>query len=82
MMEEHQELYLEHLSHALVLRSLWLSGETRVGNLSQSGKLPDRMLQRMLERMYLTSPLVLSSTPWSPRAVTSGLIFYGRFGLR
>jgi AraC family transcriptional regulator len=44
-------LYSDHLAHALALRMLWLSGEMRVARISRCGKLPNRVLQRVLERM-------------------------------
>ncbi len=44
-------LYVDHLAHALALRFLWLSGRTGVDRPSQFGKLPRRVLQRVLDRM-------------------------------
>ena len=44
-------LYAEHLAHALALRFLWLSGGAHIPRHSHSGKMPNRVLQRVLDRM-------------------------------
>jgi AraC family transcriptional regulator len=46
-----RRLYAEHLAHALALRFLWLSGGTRVARPSQCEKRPNRVLQRVLDKM-------------------------------
>jgi AraC family transcriptional regulator len=45
------KLYADHLAHALALRFRQLSGATRDPKPSQSGKMPTRILQRVLDRM-------------------------------
>jgi len=45
------KLYAEHLAHALALRFLWLSGGAHIPGHSHSGKMPNRVLQRVLDRM-------------------------------
>jgi AraC family transcriptional regulator len=45
------KLYANHLTHALALRFRQLSGATRDPKPSQSGKMPTRILERVLERM-------------------------------
>jgi AraC family transcriptional regulator len=44
-------LYADHLAHALALRFRQLSGGVRGHKPSQSGKMPTRILQRVLDRM-------------------------------
>ena len=44
-------LYADHLAHALALRFRQLSGGLRGPKPSQSGKMPTRILQRVLDRM-------------------------------
>jgi AraC family transcriptional regulator len=44
-------LYTDHLAHALALRFLNLSGSMRLAIPSPFGKLPNRVLQRVLDRM-------------------------------
>jgi len=44
-------LYADHLAHALALRFRQLSGGVRDPKPSQSGKMPTRILQRVLDRM-------------------------------
>lgn len=45
------KLYAQHLAHALALRFLWLSGGAHIPGHSHSGKMPNRVLQRVLDRM-------------------------------
>src|SRR5260370_12582202 len=45
------KLYADHLAHALALRFRQLSGGLRGPKPSQSGKMPTRILQRVLDRM-------------------------------
>ena len=45
------KLYADHLAHALALRFRQLSGRVRDPKPSQSGKMPTRILQRVLDRM-------------------------------
>jgi AraC family transcriptional regulator len=45
------KLYAEHLAHALALRFLWLSGGAHIPRHSHSGKMPTRVLQRVLDTM-------------------------------
>jgi AraC family transcriptional regulator len=45
------KLYADHLAHALALRFRQLSGGVRGHKPSQSGKMPTRILQRVLDRM-------------------------------
>jgi len=45
------KLYADHLAHALALRFRQLSGGVRGPKPSQSGKMPTRILQRVLDRM-------------------------------
>jgi AraC family transcriptional regulator len=45
------KLYADHLAHALALRFRQLSGGVRDPKPSQSGKMPPRILQRVLDRM-------------------------------
>ena len=45
------KIYAEHLAHALALRFLWLSGGAHIPAHSHSGKMPNRVLQRVLDRM-------------------------------
>ena len=45
------KLYADHLAHALALRFRQLSGGVRDHKPSQSGKMPTRILQRVLDRM-------------------------------
>ena len=45
------KLYADHLAHALALRFRRLSGGVRGPKPSQSGKMPTRILQRVLDRM-------------------------------
>ena len=45
------KLYAEHLTQALALRFLWLSGGAHIPGHSHSGKMPNRVLQRVLDRM-------------------------------
>jgi AraC family transcriptional regulator len=45
------KLYADHLAHALALRFRQLSGGVRDPKPSQSGKMPTRILQRVLDRM-------------------------------
>jgi hypothetical protein len=45
------KLYADHLAHALALRFQQLSGGVRGPKPSQSGKMPTRILQRVLDRM-------------------------------
>jgi AraC family transcriptional regulator len=45
------KLYAEHLAHALALRFLWLAGAAHIPGHSHSGKMPNRVLQRVLDRM-------------------------------
>jgi AraC family transcriptional regulator len=44
-------LYSQHLAHALALRLLRFSGEMHAARVSQNGKLPTRVLQRVLNKM-------------------------------
>jgi AraC family transcriptional regulator len=45
------KLYVEHLAHALALRFRLRSGGARVAGPSQPGKMPGRVLRRVLDRM-------------------------------
>jgi AraC family transcriptional regulator len=45
------KLYADHLAHALALRFRQLSGGVRGPKPSQSGKMPTRILERVLDRM-------------------------------
>src|SRR6266853_1640465 len=45
------KLYADHLAHALALRFRQLSGGVRGPKPSQSGKMPTRILQRVLDKM-------------------------------
>jgi AraC family transcriptional regulator len=45
------KLYADHLAHALALRFRQLSGGVRGPKPSESGKMPTRILQRVLDRM-------------------------------
>jgi len=55
------KLYVDHLAHALALRFRQLSGPVPHHKLSQSGKMPTRVLQRVLDMMraYLATDLDL-----------------------
>jgi AraC family transcriptional regulator len=44
-------LYADHLAHALVIRYRQLAGGTAVPGSSRSGKMPGRVLERVLDRM-------------------------------
>ena len=44
-------LYVDHLAHALAVRFRQLSGGAQVARSSQEGKMPTRILERVLDRM-------------------------------